>query len=62
MQSYIMTYYWLLLKRVPSPICPCGEAEQSAQHVLQECRLFEAERERHMASAHLSAGMQSVPG
>ena len=32
------------LKLVPSPIYPCGEAEQSAQHVVQECRLFEAER------------------
>ena len=30
------------LKLVTSPICPWGEAEQSAEHVLQECRLFEA--------------------
>ena len=23
---------------VSSPMCPCGEAEQTAQHVLQDCR------------------------
>ena len=23
---------------VPSPMCPCGEVEQTAQHILQDCR------------------------
>jgi len=30
---------------VPSPRCPCGEADQTAEHVLQDCRSFSALRE-----------------
>ena len=32
------------LKLVPSPTCPCGEADQTAEHVLQTCPLFNAVR------------------
>ena len=32
-------------KLVPSPRCPCGEADQTAEHVLQECRNFQSLRE-----------------
>ena len=32
------------LKLVPSPTCPCNEADQTTEHILQECPLFEAER------------------
>ena len=37
------------LKRIgvkPSPICPCGEADQTPQHVLQSCPLFLEERKQ----------------
>ena len=30
------------LKLAPSPICPCGQEEQTAEHVLQRCPLYEA--------------------
>lgn len=33
------------LKVVPSPMCPCGEAEQDALHILQECGNFRLQRE-----------------
>ncbi|KAK7105359.1 hypothetical protein V1264_016752 [Littorina saxatilis] len=26
------------LRAVPSPMCPCGDAEQDAAHILQDCR------------------------
>ena len=32
------------LKLVKSPTCPCNEADQTTEHILQECPLFEAER------------------
>lgn len=34
------------LKLVPSPRCPCGEADQTAEHVLQECRNLQSLRAR----------------
>nr|KAG5689418.1 hypothetical protein BaRGS_017936 [Batillaria attramentaria] len=34
------------LKLVPSPRCPCGEADQTAEHVLQECRDLRSLRAR----------------
>ena len=33
------------LKLVPSPTCPCGREEQTMEHVLQRCPLYEAIRE-----------------
>ena len=33
------------LKLAPSPTCPCGREEQTAEHVLQRCPLYEATRE-----------------
>jgi len=27
--------------KVPSPLCPCGEADQNAAHILQDCVLYE---------------------
>ena len=32
------------LKLVPSPTCPCGEADQTAEHILQSCPLHQAAR------------------
>ena len=26
------------MRAVPSPVCPCGDAEQDTAHVLEECR------------------------
>ena len=34
------------LKVVPSPMCPCGEAEQDTHHILQECRNFQRQRRK----------------
>ena len=33
------------LKLAPSPTCPCGREEQTVEHVLQRCPLYEATRE-----------------
>ena len=33
------------MKAVPSPLCPCGEAEQDSTHVLQDCRALQQLRE-----------------
>ena len=33
------------MRRVPSPMCPCGEAEQTTEHILQECRNLRSLRE-----------------
>ena len=33
------------LKPAPFPTCPCGREEQTAEHVLQRCPLYEATRE-----------------
>ena len=33
------------LKLAPWPTCPCGQEEQTAEHVLQRCPLYEATRE-----------------
>ena len=33
------------LKLAPSPTCPCGREEQTTEHVLQRCPLYEATRE-----------------
>jgi hypothetical protein len=27
-------------------MCPCGEAEQNTEHLLQSCKLYQAQRER----------------
>lgn len=32
-------------KLVPSPNCPCGEEEQTAEHILQRCKRYDQERE-----------------
>ena len=34
------------LKAVPSPMCPCGEAEQDASHILQDCRNLQQMRKK----------------
>ena len=34
-----------VMKAVPSPLCPCGEAEQDSAHVLQDCRALQQLRE-----------------
>ena len=33
------------MKVVPSPMCPCGEAEQDTSHILQDCKVFRQLRE-----------------
>ena len=33
------------LKLVPSPLCPCGKANQTAEHILQECELHNTLRQ-----------------
>ena len=33
------------LKLAPSPACPCGQEEQTTEHVLQRCPLYKATRE-----------------
>ena len=33
------------LKLAPSPTCPCGQEEQTTEHVLQRCPLYKATRE-----------------
>ena len=40
-----------MMKRAPSPQCPCGEAEQDTQHILQDCRLLRKEREETWPTA-----------
>lgn len=35
------------MRLVPSPLCSCGEAEQTTTHILQECRDFRDLREEH---------------
>ena len=35
-----------VLKVVPSPMRPCGEAEQNTEHFLQTCKLHQAQREK----------------
>ena len=35
-----------VLKVVPSPMCPCGVAEQNTEHFLQTCKLHQAQREK----------------
>ena len=32
------------LKLAPSPTCPCGQEEQTTEHVLQRCPLYKATR------------------
>ncbi|KAK7094292.1 hypothetical protein V1264_007932 [Littorina saxatilis] len=34
------------LKVVPSPMCPCGEAEQDTHHILQDCGNFQLLRRK----------------
>ena len=29
----------------PSPLCPCGEDDQTAEHILQDCGIYRALRE-----------------
>ena len=36
---------------VPSPLCFCGEAEQTAQHVLQDCRGLQQPRDNFWTSS-----------
>ena len=38
------------MRLVPSPMCPCGEAEQTTEHILQDCRNFQHLREDHWPS------------
>ena len=33
------------LEQAPSPTCPCGQEEQTTEHVLQRCPLHKAARE-----------------
>ncbi|XP_048778819.2 uncharacterized protein LOC125682098 [Ostrea edulis] len=35
-----------VMKVVPSPMCPCGEAEQDTTHILQTCKNHQALRQR----------------
>ncbi|VDI60876.1 Hypothetical predicted protein [Mytilus galloprovincialis] len=35
-----------VMKVVPSPMCPCGEAEQDTAHLLQSCNLHQALRDK----------------
>ena len=38
-------------KLIPSPLCPCGEEEQTTEHVLQRCKRNNLEREALWPSA-----------
>ncbi|XP_062581378.1 uncharacterized protein LOC134243162, partial [Saccostrea cucullata] len=33
-----------VMKVIPSPMCPCGKAEQNTEHLLQHCRIHQALR------------------
>ncbi|XP_062579709.1 uncharacterized protein LOC134241701 [Saccostrea cucullata] len=33
-----------VMKVIPSPMCPCGEADQNTEHLLQHCRIHQALR------------------
>ncbi|CAC5418065.1 unnamed protein product [Mytilus coruscus] len=35
-----------VMKVVPSPMCPCGEAEQDTAHLLQSCKINQALRDK----------------
>ncbi|CAG2230681.1 unnamed protein product [Mytilus edulis] len=35
-----------VMKVVPSPMCPCGEAEQDTAHLLQSCKIHQALRDK----------------
>ena len=35
------------LRLVPSPLCPCGQAAQTAEHILQDCNTLKKLREEH---------------
>ncbi|VDH96704.1 Hypothetical predicted protein [Mytilus galloprovincialis] len=35
-----------VMKVVPSPMCPCGEAEQDTTHLSQSCKIHQALRDK----------------
>ena len=40
------------LKLAPSPTCPCGREEQTAEHVLQRCPRLRSHKRRRVACHH----------
>ncbi|CAC5373543.1 unnamed protein product [Mytilus coruscus] len=38
-------HLYKVMKVVPSPMCPCGEAEQNTAHLLQSCNIHQALRD-----------------
>ena len=40
------------LKLVPSPTCPCGQEEQTTEHVLQRCPPLRSHKRRRVACQH----------
>ena len=41
--------YLLRFKIIDTPNCPCGNDNQTTEHILLECATLEADRERTMA-------------
>lgn len=39
-------HLYRVMKVIPSPMCPCGEAEQNTEHLLQTCKLHQAHRQK----------------
>ena len=39
-------HIYRVMKVIPSPMCPCGEAEQNTEHFLQTCKLHLAQRQK----------------
>ena len=39
-------HLYRVMKVIPSPMCPCGEAEQNTEHFLQTCKLHLAQRQK----------------
>ena len=38
-------HLYRVMKAIPSPMCPCGEAEQNTEHFLRTCKLHLAQRQ-----------------
>ncbi|XP_062614077.1 uncharacterized protein LOC134275799 [Saccostrea cucullata] len=43
-QNRLNQHLHRVMKVIPSPMCPCGEAEQNTEHLLQHCRIHQALR------------------